>query len=205
MTVQRVLDWLVELPALALYAALAATAALENIFPPLPADTVVAFGSFLAARGERSLLPVFLSTWGGNIAGAAVMYAVGRRFGRSWIRNRFGRSAEAADRTLQRLYGRYGLLALFASRFLPGVRGLVPPLAGAFDIPALPAIAVMAFASGLWYGFVTWLAFRVGASWDQLLAALGSANKWVTIAVGILAASGLALWLVRRHRANARQ
>ena len=47
-----ILDWLETLPVAALYAALAIIAAIENIIPPVPADTVVAFGSFLAARGH---------------------------------------------------------------------------------------------------------------------------------------------------------
>ena len=37
---QGLLDWLAALPAFALYAALAGAAAIENVFPPFPADTV---------------------------------------------------------------------------------------------------------------------------------------------------------------------
>lgn len=202
---QEVLDWLAQLPALALYLALAVTAAVENIFPPLPADTVVAFGSFLAARGERSIYGAFLSTWGGNIAGAIAMYFVGRRFGATWIRRKFGHSAETADRRLRALYGKYGLIALFLSRFLPGVRALVPPLAGALRIPAVPALSIMAVASGLWYGVITWLAYRVGDSWEELLEAIGSANKWLAIGAAIVVGGGLLVWFLLRRRSRAGQ
>ena len=67
---QDLFAWLTALPPLALYAALAVTAAVENLFPPFPADTIVAFGAFLAARGDASLPGAFLATWLGNVAGA---------------------------------------------------------------------------------------------------------------------------------------
>ena len=49
-----ILDWFSGLPPAALYLALAFAAGIENVFPPLPSDTVVAFGSFIAARGQAS-------------------------------------------------------------------------------------------------------------------------------------------------------
>ena len=50
---QALLDWLLTLGNGTLYTVLGATSAFENIFPPFPADVVVAFGSFVAARGTR--------------------------------------------------------------------------------------------------------------------------------------------------------
>ena len=44
---QSILAWLGGLPSVVLYLALALFAAVENIFPPLPTDTVVAFGTWL--------------------------------------------------------------------------------------------------------------------------------------------------------------
>jgi membrane protein DedA with SNARE-associated domain len=48
--VEGVLSWLGGLPPAALYVILALVAATENFVPPIPADVIVAFGSFLAAR-----------------------------------------------------------------------------------------------------------------------------------------------------------
>ena len=70
---QGVQEWLAALPAMALYAVMFIAAALENVFPPVPADTVVAFGSFLAARGDGTILGAFAATLLGNMTGAAAM------------------------------------------------------------------------------------------------------------------------------------
>ena len=40
------------------YLVLMALSALENVFPPVPADTAVALGAFLARRGEVSVVPL---------------------------------------------------------------------------------------------------------------------------------------------------
>ena len=195
------LQWLSQLPVAALYAILALAAALENIFPPLPADTVVAFGAFLAARGQGTAVASFLSTWLGNLIGATIMYWVGRHYGADVIRNRIpGLKGDAAERRLRAMHGKYGLAALFISRFLPGVRAVVPPFAGALGLPMIPSLAVMGIASGLWYGAITWLAFRVGSSWDALVESVKSLNRTVGIAAAILATLALVAWLVIRRR-----
>ncbi|PYP66245.1 MAG: alkaline phosphatase, partial [Gemmatimonadetes bacterium] len=75
------LAWLTSLPIGTLYVALAAVAAIENVFPPIPADTVVALGSFLAARGKGSVIAAFTATWLGNVTSAMIMYGIGRRYG----------------------------------------------------------------------------------------------------------------------------
>lgn len=182
-----VLEWLSALPAPALYLALAITAALENFFPPLPADTIVAFGAFLAARGEATAAGTFLATWSGNVAGAMAVYALGRRYGAEAVQRRihsYGEAGERAESRLEKLYVRYGMLALFLSRFLPGVRALVPPFAGAMRMPVAPVLVAIAVASGLWYGLVTMVAYRVGTDWDLLRVRLMEVSRTAALVAG---------------------
>lgn len=199
---QGILDWLGALPPAALYLALGAAAALENIFPPLPADTVVAFGSFIAARGKGSAIGSFVATLSGNIIGASIMYAAGRRWGAERLHARLARKGRGAgaEARLRSLYGRYGLVAIFISRFIPGVRAVVPPFAGAARIPAVRAIATMTLASGLWYAAVTYLAFTAGENWEDLQAAMGQWGRWLAIGATAIAVVAVAIWLVRRRR-----
>lgn len=198
---QQLLDWLAGLPGLALYGALGVVAGVENVFPPFPADTVVAFGGYIAGRGGRSLAAAFLSVWIGNVAGAMLMYALGRRYGADrLIAHMGGGDADRARTRLQSLYGRYGIAALFVSRFLPAVRGFVPPLAGAARVPAPRAFLVMALASGVWYGTICYLAFRFSNNVDALLAAVASSGRWIGVAATAIAAIALLVWLVRRRR-----
>jgi membrane protein DedA with SNARE-associated domain len=196
--VQGALDWLASVPTAVLYAVLAAVSAIENVFPPVPADTIVAFGSFLAARGHGTALGAFLATLIGNLAGAMGMFAVGRRYGAGPLERRLG--SERGAKRIQALYGRYGLSALFVSRFIPGVRALVPPFAGALRLPALRVGIVIGSASALWYGLITILAFHVGSNWDALLSKLGVWSRWLVVGAIVIAAAGLIVWWGRRNR-----
>lgn len=199
---QSFLAWLVSLPLAALYVALGVVAAIENVFPPVPADTVVAVGSFLAARGDGSALAAFLATWIGNVGGAMMMYFVGRRYGAERLERRLlGTRGPGAEERLRRLYGRYGIAALFVSRFVPAVRALVPPFAGALRIPPLRACLAIALASGIWYGIVSYIGFTVGGNWQQLSAIVGQYGRILAITAAAVLVFGVAVWWIR-HRSR---
>jgi membrane protein DedA with SNARE-associated domain len=201
--VQDVLEWLSGLPPAALYGALALVSAAENVFPPLPADTVVAFGAFLAARGQATLIGAFLATWLGNVSGALLVYMVGRRYGAGYAHRWMSRFGGAANESrLQSMYARRGILALFLSRFIPGLRALVPPFAGALRIPPLRALLAIAIASGIWYGIVTWIAYRVGSDWATLQARLRGAGATAALIAGGIALVAIAWYLIRRRRST---
>jgi membrane protein DedA with SNARE-associated domain len=198
--VTPLLDWFAGLPVAVLYPALAVLAALENVFPPLPTDTIVALGTWLAARGRGSALLAFLGTWAGNVAGAGAMYAVGRRHGAGWIHRRFPKLSNArGEERLQALYARYGIPALIASRFIPGVRAVVPPFAGALRVPALSAMLAMALASGIWYGFISYIAYRASSDWDSLVRRIAHSGVVMAIVGAVVIAAGILWWLIRRR------
>ena len=193
--------WLTSVPLGVLYLIMALFAAVENVFPPIPADTVVALGSWLAARGQGSPVWAFLSVWIGNIAGAAAMYFVGRRHGTVWIERRFPKIAdEKSENRLRELHRRYGAASLFLSRFIPGVRALVPPFAGALRLPAMSSLVSIAVASGIWYGLVSYLAFRAGAAdWNALTGRISSVGRWIAVGAGVVLAVGALAWWLRQR------
>lgn len=194
------LDSLASLPLALLYLTLAAAGAVENFFPPVPADSVVAIGSFLAARDEGSAIWAFVCTWIGNVTGAMIVYALGRRFGAARLERRMlGDKAVSAEARLRAAYSRYGVGALFVSRFVPGVRAIVPPFAGALGVPAGRALLAIASASALWYGLVSWVGFRLGSDWDALSATLQRYSMYVALAGGTLFALALLAWWLHRR------
>lgn len=200
--VDSFLSSLTGLPLPVLYLAIAVISAIENIFPPFPADAVVAFGSFLAARGTGSPYTTFLFAWVGNLLGAVLTYYIGRRYGSGPFLIRLERwVGKNAELRFMKLYGRYGLPALFISRFLPAVRSLVPPLAGAMRLPPIPVALAVATASGIWFAFITWIAFRAGEDWDVLYASVVNSGKIVGL-VAVAVAAVIAVWLYVRHRRN---
>ncbi len=196
------MEWLTNLPLTPLYVTIAILAAFENFFPPFPSDGVIAFGSFLVARAHGSLLAAFFFGLTGNVAGASMTYFIGRRYGSGLLLRRLERFAgpDAETRVLD-LYTRYGATALFLSRFLPGVRAIVPPFAGAMKLPAAKVITAITAASALWFGLVTFLAFRAGDNWDQLRRHIARSGKAIGIAAVAIVIVIAVIWYVRRRRA----
>ncbi|WP_291164860.1 DedA family protein [Gemmatimonas sp. UBA7669] len=200
------LAWLVGLPEPVLYGIIVVAAFAENVFPPLPADTVIALGAFVAARGNGTEFGVWAATMVGNIGGAMLMYWVGHRFGLPRLQQRFPRAfpADAAERFSER-FATQGVLAVLVSRFLPAVRAVVPPVAGALGIGAGRALLAMSAASALWYGIVCVLAFRAGSNADVLLAQIATQQRSIgLVALGIVAVAAGIWWWRRRRAANAR-
>ena len=197
---QTLTRWLGDLPLDSLYVAILGLSAFENFFPPFPSDAVIAFGSFLAARAHGSPVIVLVLGWFGNVAGAAVTYTLGRRYGGKAFLKRIEKYAgPTAEQQIRQMYKKYGFVGLFVSRFLPGVRAIVPPFAGAMKLPAFRVILSIASASAVWFGLITFLAFRAGDNWDLLQKYLIRSGKVAgSIAVAIVLL-GVGIWLWKRR------
>jgi membrane protein DedA with SNARE-associated domain len=201
---KALLDWVAALPEWALYAILWAAGTIENLIPPFPSDLVIAFGGFLLAQGANATMAgVFVAVWAGNVGGAMLVYALGRKYGAEKIEARIGgKHAASRDARLHKLFDRYGLPAIFVSRFVPGVRAIVPAFAGALKLSVVWVTVMVASASAIWYGLLTVIAFRVGSDWEQLRDTMSRYGKVAAIGGAILLAVGGAVWLIARKRAK---
>jgi membrane protein DedA with SNARE-associated domain len=198
------LQWVAQLPGAAVYAVLVALSALENVFPPVPADIAVVLGAFLGRQGIVSAPLLGFLCWLGNTASSAGMYFYARRHGRrffatGWRRKLMPPEAIAA---LEKAYGRYGVYGIFVSRFLPGVRAAVTPFAGVAGMTPARALIPSASASAIWYAFLVTAGSVLAQSWPRAQALLADANRALAIVlVSTVALVVLLWWRSRRRRA----
>ena len=198
---ERLLDALASLPLVPTYLALMALSALENVFPPVPADTAVALGAFLARRGEVSVVPLALLCWLSNLGSAAFTYFVGRRHGRAFFEAGWGRKLLPPHglASLEQAYARWGTAGIFVSRFLPGLRAAVPPFAGIARLPARQALVPAAAASLIWYAFLALAGYSLADNWQAVKDVVASANRVLGV-VALVVTALAAFWLWRRSR-----
>jgi membrane protein DedA with SNARE-associated domain len=195
--------WVSGLPLPALYSILGLIAFIEGIFPPIPADVIVALGSFIAARRGADFTLTAASIVLGSVIGTMVVYSVARKFGSEWLHMRLKKAGiENLEQRLELMYSKYGMTALFVSRFIPGLRMITPPMAGATRVPPIRTALVFLLASGIWYGAIAWIAFRVGDDWNAMQKTVKQFARNVG-GVAFLAALafGLIVLLVMRRRA----
>lgn len=180
---------------------IALLAAVENVFPPVPADTAVALGAFLAARSTRiSVLGVYGVTLGANLLTATVVFLLASRYGKRFLDSRLGRRllSSKAQAEVKRQYEKHHLWGLFVSRFLPGYRAVVPPVAAAMGIPWYKALPQVAAATALWYGVLVFIAYRVGHSWNAVKDIVGDIGIAMLVAA-IAVTVALVVYLKRRR------
>jgi undecaprenyl-diphosphatase len=200
--VDAVLSVLGDLPPIAVYVLLGVGAALENLVPPVPADTFVLLGGFLAGRGVLAPWAVFTVTWGLNVVSALVVYGVGHRYGRTFFEVGMGRKV-LTPRHLERMrhfYERWGAQAVFLARFLPGLRAVVPAFAGVSHQPFLPVAIPVATASAIWYGALVWLGTVAGRRLDTILSWVGNVNRALLLVALAITLAVLAWWWRSRRR-----
>ena len=174
----------------------------ENAGLPLPGELVLLFGGLLAHRGVLDLKWVMVSAATGATIGAVLGYAAGYRWGTGLVRrisqrvfvseSRFNRSADAV--------ARYGVWAVFASRFVVGLRMLAGLLAGSFRMSWAGFMLANVAGACAWAAAMGSVGYALGSSWRRLVYFTRTLD-WIAIGVVVLI---LFVILVRRHRAMRR-
>ena len=198
---QDALAWLEAIPNVLVYVLLGLGAGVENVVPAIPADTFVVLGGFLAAVGDLQARWVFVATWLCNVGSALWMYRVGHTHGRDFFAHGWGKRFLNAHR-MERLalfYGRFGTPAIFLTRFLPGLRAVVPVFAGVTHQRVASVAFPLAAASAIWYGTLVWLGTVAGHNLDRVLALLGEANLWLLGGAVVVGGAVATWWWRTRH------
>ena len=178
---------------------------LGNVGLPFPEESVLALAGYLVHEGElRFSLAVAV-----GVASAAVGdnlgYWIGRRVGRPAI-ERYGRRVgitQARLASIERFIERYGAPGVFAGRFIPGIRVLAGPLAGAGGLPTprfvianlLGAFTYVPCIVGVGYA----LAYGLGPWLHRLERVIGKIEH---VAIVLIAASALCALAWRYLRAR---
>ena len=174
---------------------------MENLFPPIPADTFVLLGAFLAAGGRADAWTVFFVTWLANTTAALLVYWTGYRIGRPFFQVGMGRYMlnPAQLRRLDTFYQRWGLPAIFFARFLPGLRAMVPVFAGVTHQPFRVVAFPVFVASGIWYGGLVWLGATAGKNLPAIGQWLAGANR-LLLAPALVVLVAVVVWWFRTRR-----
>ncbi|MBH1937901.1 DedA family protein [Streptomyces sp. AV19] len=135
----------------------------------LPGDSLLFTAGLLCRPGAHSgphldLAQVLVAALAGALAGAQCGYALGRRGGRTLLaRSRNKRLLEGAGRA-EELLGRYGhARAIVLARFVPVVRTVLNPLAGALAVPRRVFVTWQVAGGVVWTAGLVLAGYALGA------------------------------------------
>lgn len=197
-------DWIAETFNRLGYLGIALAMLLENVFPPIPSEAVLPAAGMTARRGGLSLIGVILAASAGSLVGAILWYFVGRWIGserlRRWSEGTgryFGFRAKDIDRSNE-WFGRWGGMAVFVGRMIPGIRTLVSVPAGVAGMPFAKFLVYSAAGTALWSTLLVMIGWWIGQS-SKLVEQVIS---WVGIAVivGIVGWLAYRAWKAAQHR-----
>jgi len=184
------LNFLNSLPDYMIYLLLSLSAFVENIFPPIPGDTVTAFGAFLVGTQRLSFFGVYLATTLGSLGGFMCLFWVGILLGRRFFLERDYRffKAEKIIRA-EEWFRRFGYLIILLNRFFPGIRSVISVAAGITKLRPLSVAFLALVSCALWN--LMWIVFgyMLGSNWatvrDRMNTIMARYNLAVFIITGL--------------------
>lgn len=186
------------------YLAIFVAVVVGNVGFPVPEETVLAVGGYLAQRGEMRLSLVLAVGFVSAVAGDSLGYWVGRRYGRAAI-VRYGRLAFATPARVEKVSSfvrRHGGRAVFGARFVTGLRFMAGPLAGATGLPPRTFVTANVLGAILYIPYAVGIGYAVGYGFgDDIERVLGRAG-WIGLgAVALAVAAASVVGIVRARRA----
>ncbi|HSV97992.1 MAG TPA: DedA family protein [Spirochaetota bacterium] len=189
-----------------LYLLLFVSAFVENVFPPIPGDTITAFGAFLVGTGRLDYLLVYAATTLGSVCGFVCLVLVGRFLGREFFMGKDYRHLPAKRIVLaESWFRRYGYLVVLANRFLPGVRSVISLASGIAHL-SLPKVFVLAIISAATWNLI-WIhtGYLLGDNWELVKERMGAILSNYNMAALALMAVAAAIFIIIRLRRNKRR
>lgn len=171
-----------QAPPLLVFVTIFLASYIENIFPPIPGDTILIFGAYLVGRGHLPFSVALITTLLGSVLGFMTLYGVGYKFGRGFIYSK--QQTWFAPKSLKRvevLFERWGYGVVLINRFMAGLRSVIGLFAGIGKLQVWKVVLLATVSSLLWNGTLIWLGSSIGENWEIIGTYLKRYNLAVTL------------------------
>jgi len=181
---------------------------LGNLGLPVPEEAVLILAGFLVWGGKLQLRPVLVVSIMGAVVGDNLGYWAGRHYGQTAIK-RYGHHlfiTEERFEVVQRFVERYGPIAVFIARLLPGLRFLAGPLAGTAGLRFPSFLVSNVLGATVYVPIMVGLGYAIGLGLgdyvEELQRVVGEI-EYAALIVLIILSVGLLVWRVFRARTSA--
>lgn len=195
--------FLIMIPPLVVYLAVGLVVGVESLGVPLPGEIVVVSAALLSSRHELAVSPLWIAVAAttGAVVGDSIGYGIGRRYGMglfAWAGRKLPRHLGPSHvGAAERLFARWGVLAVFFGRFVALLRIFAGPLAGALRMHYRRFLVANVLGGICWAAGTTFAVHLLGIVAERWLQRF----SWIGLAVAVVTGPAIA-WVVRRRTAR---
>lgn len=153
------------------YFALFVTMVLENMNVPIPSEIVLGFAGFLVSQDIFTFWQTVLVGTAAGLAGSLGSYWIGAKGGRA-VLLKYGQHMHLSNKKLiaaDSWFQRYGGIAVFTGRLLPGIRTFISLPAGIAQYPLPHFILFTIIGTVPWTILLVYVGSVLGANWQTIL------------------------------------
>ncbi|MDD7961558.1 DedA family protein [Microbacterium thalli] len=161
-------DWTVSLMDTIGPAGAAIAVGMDNLFPPIPSEVVLPMAGLAASRGSFTLPEAILWTTFGSVAGAYILYFLGRWLGADRLRRIADRMPLVKGDDVVRSvhwFEKHGSIAVFFGRMVPLFRSLISIPAGVSRMHWWKFGLLTTAGSLIWNSIFVMAGFLLGENW----------------------------------------
>jgi len=185
---------------------------IENVFPPIPSEAVLLFGGALTLTTAMNIPGTILAATAGSLAGAVVLYALGRIFQAERLKKlfagKFGQVLHLQPAYVdqaERWFSRYESKAVLICRCIPLVRSLISIPAG-FSCMRIPWFLLLtALGSSVWNTVLVCTGAWLGTAWEKAMPYFDRYSSAAVMICGALILAAAAYLILHRHRPAAKK
>lgn len=193
------LNYLHSLPDDLIYLFLGLSAFVENVFPPIPGDTIMAFGAFLVGIGRLDFLWVFISTTLGSLLGFMSLFWIGGYLGRHFFIEKDYRFFKAKDIIkAEDWFRKYGYFLIALNRFFPGIRSVISIAGGISGLKVTGVMFLALISCGVWNILWIMLGYILGTKWEAFEAKMSGILVKYNVAILIVFGLTIAMIIIRK-------
>lgn len=181
--------------------------AVENIFPPIPSEVILAFGGFATAKTNLTLIGVIIAATLGSTFGALVLYFIGRLLNKDRLEKivsgKIGKVLRLKPEDIEKAnkwFETKGQKTVFICRFIPIVRSLISVPAGMSKMGMPRFLIYTILGSTIWNTVLVSLGNTLGASWEKVAKVFDEFSNIILIILIILAIGGIYYWFGVRNK-----
>lgn len=183
------------------YSALFVTMALENMNVPIPSEIILGFAGFLVSQQIFSFWPTVIVATIAGVVGSLLSYWIGATSGRLFLlkiaeKNSFtNKKLQMADEWFKK----YGGLAVFTGRLLPGIRTFISLPAGISHYPLVQFVIYTIIGTIPWTLMLIYIGDLLGENWHELL---NYKLELALFSIGVLIIALVLYFIIRQRKDN---